>query len=167
MCTFCVSLSFWHPFGHLMGRLFSPLGRECPQKGKVFSSLGPWTRKRWCLTLTGATGASDISCFLESGPEGHAENDHRTRSLLVLGVKPSKRRPIESTITLDQPPDIFKSARKKQQKRITSIGSAVWAQPTRIMCCLVASMRQRHRDISHQIRLNQLVSTAFSQFQFP
>ena len=62
-----LSLSFWHPFGHLRGRLFSPLGRECPQKGKVFSSLGPWTRKRWCLTLSGATGASDISCFLESG----------------------------------------------------------------------------------------------------
>jgi len=33
-----------------MGRLFVPLGRECPQKGKVVSSLKPWTRKRWCLT---------------------------------------------------------------------------------------------------------------------
>ena len=64
---FCIFCSFGHPFGHLMGRLFLPLGRGCPQKGKVFSSLGPWNFKRWCLTLSGATGASDISCFLESG----------------------------------------------------------------------------------------------------
>ena len=66
--VFCLlSCSFGHPFGHLMGRLFVPLGRECRQKGKVFSRLGPWTRKRWCLTLSGATGAPEILCFLESG----------------------------------------------------------------------------------------------------
>ena len=69
----CKSVSFLHfgsfgyPFGHLMGRLFLPLGRGCPQKGKVFSSLGAWNLQRWCLTLSGATGASDISCFLEPG----------------------------------------------------------------------------------------------------
>ena len=69
--VFCLhSCFFGHPFGHLMGlmgRLFLPLGNECRQKDKVFSSLGPWNFKRWCLTLSEATGASDISCFLESG----------------------------------------------------------------------------------------------------
>ena len=68
VCVFLHSGSFGHPFGPHMGGLFLPLGRGCPQKGKVFSSLGPWNFKRWCLTSSGATGASDISCFLESGP---------------------------------------------------------------------------------------------------
>ena len=106
-----------------------------PSKGSVFSSLRPWTFKKWCLTLSGTTGTSNISCCIESDTQGHSENDYLICLLLVLGVRPSKRRPIESTITLDQPPDKLKSARKKQQKRITSIGSptaAVWAQPTRI-----------------------------------
>ena len=65
----------------------------------------------------------------------YAENDHLTCSLLVLGVKPSKRRPIESTITLDQPPHKLKSARKKQTNASPPLGhhtAAVWAQPTRI-----------------------------------
>ena len=64
--------------------------------------------------MSGATGASEILCFLESGAQGHAENDHLACLPLVLGVRPSKRRPIESTITWDQPPDKLKSARKKQ-----------------------------------------------------
>ena len=95
-----LSCSFWHPFGHLMGRLFSPLGRECPQKGRVFSSLGPWTRKRWCLTLSGTTGASDISCFPESGAWGHTENDHLTCLPLALRDSTSERRPIKFDIKL-------------------------------------------------------------------
>jgi hypothetical protein len=83
-----------------MARLFAPLGRECPQKGKVFSSLGPWTRKRWCLAMSGATGASEILCFLESGAQGHAENDHLACLPLALGARPAKKRPIKFDIKL-------------------------------------------------------------------
>ena len=62
------SSSFGYPFGYFMARFFVRLGRGCPQRSKVFSCLGPWTPKRWCLTLSGATGASNIQVFLSRAP---------------------------------------------------------------------------------------------------
>ena len=67
--------------------------------------------------------------FSRVGRLGLAENDHLTCSLLVLG----KRKPIESTITWDQPSDKLKSARKTQKNISPPLPTAaVWAQPTKI-----------------------------------
>ena len=50
--------------------------------------------------MSGATGASEILCFLESGAQGHAENDHLACVPLALGAKPAKKRPIKFDIKL-------------------------------------------------------------------
>ena len=47
----------------VLGHSSVSLGRNCFQRGKVFLGLQPWNRKRWCLTLSGATGAADILRF--------------------------------------------------------------------------------------------------------
>ena len=59
--------------------------------------------------MSGATGASEILCFLESGAQGHAENDH-----LALGARPAKKNPSSLTLNLYQQPDKLKSTEKQK-----------------------------------------------------
>jgi hypothetical protein len=59
---------------------------------------------------------SKHTMFYRIGWLGPSENDCLLCLLLVLGVRPSKRRPIKSTVTLDQSPDKLKSTRKTKDR---------------------------------------------------
>ena len=97
-----LSLSFWHPFGHLMGRLFVPLGRECPRfsrvwgpglaNGGVSPCLGPLALQKYCVFSSRALRATQKTTISHACPWLWAPGQ-------------PKKGPSSLTLNLDQQPD--------------------------------------------------------------
>ena len=132
---FCI-FALLRPLLDTLWDIFSCLwGVSALKKARFSRAWGPGTSKGGVSPCLGPLALQTYHVFSSRAPRATQKNDHLTCTLLVLGVRPSKRRPIESTITLDQPPHKLKSARKKQTNASPPLGhhtAAVWAQPTRI-----------------------------------
>ena len=100
--------SFWI----LYGVSFVPLGREFPQRGKVFASLGALDSQKVVSRLVWG----HISRFLESvgrlGPFKKTTISHACPWLWAAGQP--KKGPSSLTLNLDQQPDKLKSTEKQK-----------------------------------------------------
>ena len=104
-CTnVCVlfSLSCWHPFGHLMVRFFSPLGRACPQKTRFSQAWGPRLAKSGVSPCLGPLALQKYCVFLSRAPRATQKTTIQHACPWLGAPGQPKKGPSSLTLNLDQ-----------------------------------------------------------------